>query len=172
MESSEAFVWPKRTRPLTALTEEQYAAWERDGFLVVPQAVPPHVCAEAAAAVREFVGADPADPDTWYRNTLDIYTERLPDGKLPAHGPCGMVQMYHHAALWAIRQHPRVHEIFADLYGTRRLYVTTDRAHFRPSESAAHPAWSEVHEVHSGLHWDVATTRDAWPVPFSIQGMA
>ena len=50
-----------------------------------------------------------------------------------------MVQMFHHHTLWAIRQdmealsspagrqEPRVHQIFADLYGTQALCVTCDR---------------------------------------------
>ena len=109
-----------------------------------------------------------------YRNTLDIYSEREADGVTkPLHGPCGMVQLYHHASLWAIRQLPAVHGAFADLYGTRRLWVTTDRAHFKPPEhhAAAVAAWRDPGDVHRGLHWDVDTSEAAWPVPFALQGV-
>ena len=82
-----------------------------------------------------------------------------------------MVQMFHHEALWAVRQNPRVHGAFADVYGTRRLWVTADRAHFKPPESAAHPAWSDPGSVHAGLHWDIETGRAEWPVPFAVQGV-
>ena len=159
--------WPKRTRPLRHLTEDQYAAWERDGYLVLPGIVPLDVCANAAAAVRRFIGADDARPETWYKNTQNIYDATL--SPRPAHGPCGMVQLYHHATLWALRQHPAVHACFADVYGTERLYVTCDRAHFKPPQSAAHPAWSDAGPVHSGLHWDVDIKNT--PVPFSVQGV-
>ena len=37
-------VWPKRTWPLRQLTEVQYAAWERDGYLVLPDVVPLDLC--------------------------------------------------------------------------------------------------------------------------------
>ncbi len=172
MRARSAVVWPPRTWDLSTLTEEQYARWESDGYLVIPDAVPPHMTAAAASAVREFVGADDADPDgTWYTNTLDIYSDTLPDGRKPHHGPCGMVQMSHHASLWAIRQCPRLHGIFADLYGTRRLFVTIDRAHFKPPQSASHPAWSDPGEIHKGLHWDVDTRESEWPVPYVIQGV-
>ena len=82
---------------------------------------------------------------------------------------CDVVQLYHHATLWALRQHPAIHACFADVYGTERLYVTCDRAHFKPPQSAAHPAWSDAGPVHSGLHWDVDSKNT--PVPFSVQGV-
>ena len=85
--------WPKRTRPLRHLTEDQYAAWERDGYLMLPGIVPLDLCANAAAAVRRFIGADDSRPETWYTNIHDIYDATL--SPRPAHGPCGMVQLYH-----------------------------------------------------------------------------
>ena len=129
--------------------------------------IPLDLCANAAAVIRRFIGADDARPETWYTNTQDIYDATL--SPRPAHGPCGMVQLYHHATLWALRQHPAIHACFADVYGTERLYVTCDRAHFKPPQSAAHPAWSDAGPVHSGLHWDVDVKNT--PVPFSVQGV-
>ena len=164
-------VWPTFAWPLSTLTEVQRASWERDGYLVIPDAVSRPVAAAAAAAIHDFVGADPAVPATWYTNTLDIYKDRTASGAKPHHGPCGMVQLNHHRALWALRQEPRVHGAFADLYGTRRLFVTADRAHFKPPEHPEYPAWSDPGDVHVGLHWDVDTRRVAWPVPYVIQGV-
>ena len=83
--SPAALVWPQRTWALATLTEAQYASWERDGYLVVPGALRPTLSAAAAAAVREFVGAMPDDdPETAYRNVLDIYEDRSPSGRWPA----------------------------------------------------------------------------------------
>ena len=161
-------IWPKRsTRPLRQLTEDQYAAWERDGYLILPDIIPLDLCAKAATTIRTFVGADDSRPESWYTNTQDIYDATL--APRPVHGPCGMVQLYHHATLWALRQHPAIHACFADVYGTERLYVTCDRAHFKPPQSAAHPAWSDAGPVHSGLHWDVDVKNT--PIPFSVQGV-
>ena len=70
-------IWPKRTRPLRQLTESQYAAWEHDGYLVLPGIVPLDLCANAAAAVRRFIGADDSRPESWYANTQDIYDATL-----------------------------------------------------------------------------------------------
>ena len=82
-------IWPKPTRPLRQLTADQYAAWERDGYLVLPDIIPLDLCANAAAVIRRFIGADDSRPESWYTNTQDIYDATL--SPRPAHGPCGMV---------------------------------------------------------------------------------
>lgn len=169
--AAQALVWPARTWSLSTLSEVQYSRWERDGFLVVPDAVNRELAAAAAAAIRAFIGANDSQPSSWYRNTLDIYRDRAPGGAMPHHGPCGMVQLFHHASLWAIRQLPLLHGIFSDIYGTRALYVTVDRAHFKPPQNDAFPAWSDPGDVHAGLHWDIDTRRQAWPIPFAVQGV-
>lgn len=165
------YVWPSNLSPPSYLTPEQLDTWERDGVLVVPNAVRLELVAAAAAAIRSFVGADPHVPSTWYKNTLDIYKDRLPSGAKPHHGPCGMAWLNHHSSLWALRQEPRLHRIFADLYGTHQLYVTADRVHFKPPQHAAYPAWSDPGDVHHGLHWDTDVRRVSWPVPYAIQGV-
>ncbi|CAE7777190.1 tars3 [Symbiodinium sp. CCMP2592] len=166
-----AVIFPKRTWPLRYLTEEQYESWAARGVLVVPGAVDTAKAKRAADAIYEFVGAKREDPDSWYKNKLDIYTDTLPDGKRPHHGPCGMVQMYHHSTLWDLRQDPSIHAIFSDIYGTEQLFVTTDRAHFKAPESEQFPEWSDPGEVHKGLHWDIETGEGHWPVPFAVQGI-
>lgn len=164
-------VWPIRDWDLRVLSEEQYDFWEANGYLVVQDVVPVPLARDASAAIREFVGADDIDPDTWYRNTLDVYDDLHENGTRPLHGPSGMVQLFHHKSLWALRQHPKVHAVFADLYGTHRLHVTADRAHFRPPEDPRFPAWSNLGPDHSGMHWDVNTSQALWPVPFAVQGV-
>ena len=164
-------VFPERTWTLSTLSEEQYCFWERNGYLVVPDVISKDLCRRTANAIYSFVQANREEPETWYRNTLDIYSDLLPNGKRPHHGPCGMVQMSHHETLWALRQDPSVYGIFKDLYGTDALYVTTDRAHFKAPEDSRFPAWSDPGEVHKNLHWDIETKEEHWPVPFAIQGI-
>jgi hypothetical protein len=164
------YVWPTQSWPLSTLTPAQWDSWEHDGFLIVPGVINASAAAAAASAIRTFVGANDSELASWYANTLDIYEDRTPSGARPHHGPCGMVNLCHHRAIWALRQEPMLHGVFADLYGTRRLYVTVDRQHFKPPQNPAHPAWSDAGAVHKGLHWDVDTRRAAWPVPYVIQG--
>jgi hypothetical protein len=173
MSASPSLVWPPSPRPwpLSALTEAQWQHWEEHGYLAIPDAIPAPLARAAAVSIREYVGAEEHNRSSWYRNTLDIYTDVDENGRKPHHGPCGMVQMFHHHSLWAIRQDPRLHAIFADMWGTPELWVTCDRAHFKPPRDERFAAWSDPGDVHVGVHWDVDTRSSAWPVPYTIQGV-
>ena len=163
------FPTPLPRSALRGLTSEEAFFWETHGYVAVADAVPLELCAKLASTVRAFVGADDAKPESWYKNDLDIYSELTEKKKKPIHGPCGMVQLSHHENLWRLRQCPRIHDIFSDVYGTEKLWVTTDRAHFKPPENGKFPKWSDAGPVHSGLHWDAAI--DDLPLPFAVQGV-
>ena len=72
-----------------------------------------------------------------------------------------MTEMYQHQALWDNRQYPRVHQAFAEIWGTEQLWVSIDRASMNPPEL---PDWK-----HPGkLHWD---TKLEPPIDFWVQGV-
>ena len=100
------------------------------GYVVVDHVVPTPFCEAVIAAVAAFLEVDPDDASSWRA----------------AHGH-GIVPLHHHQALWDVRQHPAVHAIFAELYGTPSLWVSIDRASFKP------PARDESTRVNH-LHWD------------------
>jgi ectoine hydroxylase-related dioxygenase (phytanoyl-CoA dioxygenase family) len=76
-----------------------------------------------------------------------------------------MVELYQHQALWDNRQHPSVHETFAQIFGTPKLWVSEDRVSMKPPMNPKYPAYN-----HAGfIHWDVNTAQ--WPVPFGVQGV-
>lgn len=78
-----------------------------EGVAVVPALVPRELCADARAAI-----------DDWR-------AEHGPtDG--PAQMDGGRVPVNQHPALWAVRQHPPVYELFRSLLGTPFLWVTVD----------------------------------------------
>ena len=112
---------------LTAAAQTELA--ER-GYVVVDDVVPERLCRSVIDAVASFLRIDPDDASTWD----------------PAHGH-GIVPLHHHPALWDVRQHPAVHTIFAELYGSPALWSSVDRASFKP------PAEDEQVRV-SRLHWD------------------
>ena len=128
------------------LSPEDLAAWEADGFVVLHDAVPPEVLKEAERVLWEHLGADPQDPESWYR----------------VHANGIMVQFFQHPALDAIRRSPRIHKAFAQLWGTADLWSTTDRCGFNVPErpDALFPG--------PHLHWDVSLHQ---PVPFGTQGI-
>ena len=112
------------------LTESTKAELAENGYAVVDGVVPKPLCDAVIAAVASFLDVDPGAPATW----------RV------AHGH-GIVPLHHHPALWEVRQHPAVHAVFAELYGSRALWSSVDRASFKP------PAGDEAVRV-SRLHWD------------------
>lgn len=131
--------------PLRAQIEEQ-------GYVVVPNAVPPENVAAVVADIWRHTGARPDDRESWY----------LP-GIISPHG---MVQMYHYQSMWDNRQHPRVHRTFADIFGTEALWVSLDRANLKPPADPAHPE----HNDPGFIHWDTDTSK--YPdIPFRVQGV-
>lgn len=112
------------------LTEAMKAELAENGYAVVDRVVPKALCDAVIEAVASFLGVDPCAASTWG----------------VAHGH-GIVPLHHHPALWEVRQHPAVHAVFAELYGSRALWSSVDRASFKP------PAGDEAVRV-SRLHWD------------------
>ena len=126
---------------------DELAFWDEHGYVVLHDAVPPHGCADAVAAICEFVGADLRDPATWYgrRNGHSIW-----------------VPLNHHPALWANRRAPRIARGFAQLWGRDDLWVTVDQAGFNPPEC---DAWRFPGPR---LHWDAELVP---PVRFNVHGI-
>ena len=88
----------------------------------------------------------PNDPGSWY-----------PD---PPRASI-MTEMYQHQVLWDNRQYPRVHQAFAEIWGTEQLWVSIDRASMNPPEL---PDW----KYPGKLHWD---TKLEPPIDFWVQGV-
>ena len=133
------------------LSSEDLRFFEENGYLVVPDAVPPENLRAVVNAVFEFLGMDENNPDDWYRLPLT---------------PGGMVEMYQHQALWNNRQNERVYQIFADLLQTEKLWVSIDRANLKPPQNSNHPDYD-----HKGfMHWDTDVSR-SWNPPLRVQGV-
>jgi len=120
--------------------------WEREGWVVLRQAIGTEAAAAAEALLWEVVGGDPAVPASWYGYR----------------GNGIMVQHFQHPALDVARTSPRIHKAFAQLWGTADLWTTIDRMSFNPPETPTHPFQGPR------LHWDVSL---ALPVPFATQGI-
>ncbi|MDA0746287.1 MAG: phytanoyl-CoA dioxygenase family protein [bacterium] len=121
------------------LSEGDRAFWEENGYVVVHNAVPQENLDAVVDLVWNFLGMDRDDPDDWYREP---------------HRTGGMVEVYQHQALWNNRQHPRVHEVFSEIWGTEKLWVSMDRANMKPPARPDKPDWD-----HKGMvHWDMDTS--------------
>lgn len=127
------------------LSTEDRKFWDDNGYVIVRNAVPPEHLKAAEQAIWDYLEVQPDDPESWYAN---------PSGKM-------IVHIYQHQALWNNRQYPRVHQAFAELWGTEKLWVSLDRASVNPPER---PGWSPGHR----LHWDMALDL---PIPLKVQGV-
>ncbi len=130
-----------------ALTTADLDFWDRNGYVILHDAVPPENRKASVAAICEFLGVSLSNPETWYR------------------GPQGhsiWIPLLHHPALWANRDSPRIHRAFAQLWGREDLWSSVDQAGFNPPERSG---W-QFPGPH--LHWDVSLAR---PIPFGAQGI-
>lgn len=145
---------------MPVLNEEDRAFWEENGYVIVHDAVPQQNLDDLIGAIWTFLDMNPDDPESWYR--YKPYTK----GDLCSPiSEAGMVEIYQHQALWNNRQHPRVHQAFAEIHGSERLWVSLDRANMKPPDRADKPEWG-----HRGMiHWDIDTAQD--PIPFGVQGV-
>jgi len=128
------------------LSEADLASFERDGYVVVHDAISQAQCAAAAQAVWAHVGATPDAPQTWY----------------PVNDHGIMVQFFQHPAFDVARTSPRIHKAFAQLWGTADLWATTDRVGFNAPEREGFK-FPGPH-----LHWDVSVKT---PIPFGTGGI-
>jgi len=129
------------------LDDAALAFFAEHGYVVVPDAVPAAQCADAAAAIWSFVGAERSRPDSWY------------DGP---QGHSIWVPLLQHAAIEANRRAPRVFRAFAQLWGREDLWPNVDQVGFNPPEREG---WT-FPGPH--LHWDTSLTP---PIPFGLQGI-
>ena len=134
----------------TILAPADHERFRAQGYVVIPNAVPAENCAAVVDAVWEFLGMDPEDPSDWYREP---------------HRTGSMVEMYHHPSMWANRQHPRVYQIFREILGTERLWVSMDRVSMKPPSHPDHPEYASA----GFTHWDV--DLDEAPPRFGVQGV-
>lgn len=141
--------------PLRVLSEQDWEFWKENGYVVVASAVPEANVRAVVELLWMFQEMDPNDPETWYRNPANkMQMDELINS--------GMVEVYNHQALWNNRQHPKIYDVFVDIWGTQKLWVSIDRANLNPP---VRPGWA-----FSGfIHWDVDTSLD--PLPVNVQGV-
>ena len=124
----------------------ELAEWERDGVVVLRNAIGRDEAAAIADHLWSTVAADPADPSTWYGKRSNGI----------------MVQHFQHPAMDVPRRSARIAKGFAELYGHADLIVSTDRLSFNP------PVRSGYTFPGPHLHWDGSL---AMPIEFETQAI-
>lgn len=116
---------------------------QKDGWLIRHGAVPEELCRAVVTDIKSHLLGDE-------------------DGELTYPDAYGMVEMYHYQSMWNVRQLPAVHEVFAELFGTDKLWVSIDRTCCkRPLGPNDKP--------YSFIHWDINVNQR--PRPFEVQGV-
>lgn len=140
-------------KPLRVLSEADWEFWLREGYVIIPNAIPPEQAARTASFLWEFEEKDPGDPNTWYAPPrAEMQMKEL--------AGTGMVEVYNHQLLWENRQSPRVYNAFVDIWGTEELWVTIDRANLNfPNRPG--------YEQKGFIHWDY----DPETKPQNVQGV-
>jgi len=139
------------------ITEKDRAFFRENGYLLVKGVVPKENCDRVIDAIWDCLDTDRSNPDNWYKP---------PKGVLSGGG---MVEMYHHQTMWDNRQHPNVHQAFAELLGEEKLWVSLDRVNMKPPVREAHRELD-----YSFIHWDTDTSKlpeFPLPHPYGLQGV-
>lgn len=142
-----------RAQDLRVLSMDDWEHWQREGYVVVKQAVPRDRAARTADFLWEFEDKDPNDPATWY-------TAPRAEMQMKELAGTGMVEVYNHQRLWDNRQTRRVYDAFVDIWGTEDLWVTIDRANLN---FPIRPGF----EYKGFIHWDY----DPETKPQNVQGV-
>jgi Phytanoyl-CoA dioxygenase (PhyH) len=141
--------------PLRVLSLGDWEHWTTWGYVVIRNAVPQENVERLKSVVWEFQEMDPSDTSTWNKSQVHDY-------KLPEINNTGMVEIYNHQFLWDNRQHPRVYDVFVDIWDREDLWVTIDRANLNTPNVGAR-------KTPGFIHWDSDTTEV--PLPINVQGV-
>ncbi|WP_257280356.1 MULTISPECIES: phytanoyl-CoA dioxygenase family protein [unclassified Endozoicomonas] len=119
---------------MLTLSKENRRQLSKDGYTVIPDAVPQSLCDDAIDLITQFLDIDLCNPQSWYEKDL---------------GYNGLVPVHQHQSLWNIRQHPNIHALFTQLLGTEKLWVRMDRLSFKPPSLDP-----ETDQLKSHIHLD------------------
>jgi hypothetical protein len=129
------------------LDADDLAQWEREGYVILRQAITREEARAAEALLWRQVKGTPDDPASWFNTPRNNGI---------------MVQHFQDPAMEPPRRSPRIHKAFAQLWGTADLWSTVDRMSFNPPVTPGRAFQGP------GLHWDVSLMT---PIPFATQGI-
>lgn len=121
------------------------SALDKNGYAILPKAVPEHLCAEVVQAIEEHAGLAVDRPETWERMTT-LQVDQVP--------------VWGHQAQWDIRSLPALHRAWASAWGREDLWVSFDSCRFTPP-------WRPDLPDQLPLHWEHDPRK---PGPRMIQG--
>lgn len=122
--------------------------WEEQGYLKVSDLIDHTLCDDVRTLICTHLNIDLSDPSSWYTNHPD--RQGL------------MLQVYQEPRMELIRRHPKVHQLFSELYDTQQIIPNTEKLSFNPPETTA---WKFKDNI---LHWDIDLSKGK---EYYIQGL-
>ena len=130
------------------LSEEDLEFWNKNGYIVIKDAVSKEDCEATQQAIWDFLEMDPDTKESWYKRHED--QKGL------------MLNFSDHETLNKNRLSPKIKKAYEQLYNTKDIYKTIDKVSFNPPETA------EFTFLGSALHWDTSLKQ---PITFGLQGL-
>ena len=130
------------------LTDTDMQFWNKNGYIVIKNAITKKDCIETQKAIWDFLEMNPNQSDSWYQQH-------------PQQSGM-MVNFSDHPALHKNRESAKIKKAYEQLYQTTKLFKTIDKVSFNP------PVNDHYTFKGSGLHWDVSLHQ---PIPFGLQGL-
>ncbi|MBK8566347.1 MAG: hypothetical protein IPN76_24170 [Saprospiraceae bacterium] len=106
------------------LSPKDLEFWDKNGFIVVKNAVTKAQCQATTTAIWHHLGASPNDRESWYKPHDDLRGI--------------MLTTYHHPCLRENRASKRIRRAYQQLYGTKEIYLNIDKVGYNPPNDARH----------------------------------
>jgi ectoine hydroxylase-related dioxygenase (phytanoyl-CoA dioxygenase family) len=142
--------------------------WRERGYVVLRGAVPEPWTDAVAADIWALAERSPRDRAGWYAplpphatrsGTRTPYDART-TGPTPTRGQADlevhMLSLWQQQSVWDVRQQPRIHAAFAQLWGTQRLWVSVDCANLKPPIDDLSPGFGSCTYLH--YDWSLEST--------------
>ncbi|KIC00059.1 phytanoyl-CoA dioxygenase [Flavobacterium sp. KMS] len=130
------------------LSDDDLAFWNKNGYVIVKNAISKKDCKDTQLAIWDFLKMDPDKRESWYNNHQD--QKGL------------MLNFSDHETLNKNRLSPRIKKAYEQLYKTNGIYKTIDKVSFNPPET------QKFVFLGGALHWDVSLSL---PISFGLQGL-
>ncbi|RZJ51563.1 MAG: phytanoyl-CoA dioxygenase [Chryseobacterium sp.] len=130
------------------LSEQDLEFWNKNGYVIVKEAISKKDCEETQQAIWDFLKMDPNKKESWYNRHED--QKGL------------MLNFSDHETLNKNRFSPRIRKAYEQLYNTTKIYKTIDKVSFNPPETKS------FNFMGSPLHWDTSLKQ---PITFGLQGL-
>lgn len=130
------------------LSEQDLEFWNKNGYVIVKNAVSKKDCEDTVNAIWNYLEMDPDKSETWYTRHKD--QKGL------------MLNFSDHETLNKNRFSPRIKKAYEQLYNSTKIYKTIDKVSFNPPET------NDFTFLGSPLHWDISLKQ---PITFGFQGL-